>query len=225
MDYTNPPAPQTPTPPLTSTPDAGPDPNLDPNLSSDTDPELDPDLDPKLDQMRSKGPSLGAIVGFSFFLIIGHIAAISLINMSNNPELPDDTETSSNSSSDYISAVAGTWNCFDYNRAEETNQTLILTLELKSDSSFRYGPYGYGLAENHYGGSYTINSEPVKQETADYYSLSLSVTEYTDDGIDKNIPDIKLSSFSMGISNIEDDRQAIINSSSPEQVYYCYESK
>lgn len=112
----------------------------------------------------------------------------------------------------------GTWDCKGYTTSSGASNSYMVTMELNSDNTYRFGQYG-DLDKNHFKGKYTSSYEDDKKAkyNKDFYILNFSIDEYIENGVNQN----KTSKMEFEMEFIDDNQTLIINTSTLS-MYYCY---
>lgn len=112
----------------------------------------------------------------------------------------------------------GNWECKGYTSSEGTSQDYMVSMELNSDNTYRFGKYN-DLDKNHFKGTYTSSYEDDKKAkyNKDFYIINFKVDEYINDGVNQN----QTGNMEFEMEFINDKETLIINTSTLG-MYYCY---
>ena len=112
----------------------------------------------------------------------------------------------------------GNWECKGYTSSEGTSQDYMVSMELNSDNTYRFGKY-QDLDKNHFKGTYTTSYEDDKKAkyNKDFYMINFKVDEFISEGVDQK----QTGNMEFEMEFINDKETLIINASTLA-MYYCY---
>lgn len=112
----------------------------------------------------------------------------------------------------------GNWECKGYTSSSGESKDYMVSMELNSDNTYRFGKYN-DLDKNHFKGTYTSSYEDDKKTkyNKDFYIINFKVDEFINDGVNQN----QTGNMEFEMEFINDKETLIINSSTLS-MYYCY---